>query len=113
MKRKYQQKNRVPTGLVCILLLQITHTGSHAAEDTESAGSSEVETKTSESVSGNLVPPAEYVDPDKILIDPYTVAGSKDAAFSLPGSAYYLDTGDIENLNYQNINQVSCQRWKL
>ena len=46
---------------------------------------------------------------NRTVIESYTVAGSKEQAFSLPGSAYYLDTGDIENLNYQNVNQILQQ----
>jgi len=42
-------------------------------------------------------------------LDTFRVIGSKELAFTLPGSAYVLDKGDIENLNYQNINQVLRQ----
>ena len=42
-------------------------------------------------------------------LDAYRVIGSKELAFTLPGSAYVLDDGDIHNLNYENINQVLRQ----
>jgi len=42
-------------------------------------------------------------------LEAYQVIGTQELAFTLPGSAYILDTGDIENLNYENINQVLRQ----
>ena len=42
-------------------------------------------------------------------LDPFAVIGSSDRVFSLPGSAYYLDTGQITNLNYTNIDDVLRQ----
>lgn len=42
-------------------------------------------------------------------LDELFVVGSKERAFTLPGSAFYLDEGDITNLNYQDINQVLRQ----
>ncbi|MBC2600192.1 TonB-dependent receptor family protein [Puniceicoccus vermicola] len=43
------------------------------------------------------------------MLEAYQVIGTQDLAFSLPGSAYVLDEGDIQNLNYENINQVLRQ----
>ena len=62
--------------------------------------------ETPEPSSETAAPPAGKTVTD---LAPYTVTGSKDRAFSLPGSAHYLDEGDIDNLNYQNLNQVLRQ----
>lgn len=39
-------------------------------------------------------------------LSPLTVVGSKDRAFDLVGSAAYLDSDDIEQQNYTNINRL-------
>lgn len=102
MKKSYLSKTLKPKHLGLALLFPlaaVTHLSAEEKKDATAEKKVGVQTEI----------PAEPVDPEKMQIDPFTVAGSKDSAFSLPGSAYYLDTGDIENLNYQNINQVLRQ----
>ncbi len=51
--------------------------------------------------------PSEPDDPAVILLAAMTVIGSKDNTARMPGSAHYLDTAEIRNHGYDDINQVA------
>lgn len=68
------------------------------------------------SISAYAVEPAESVGVDTkdqrrlgtgfSVLEEFAVIGSKDAAFELPGSAYYFDEEQLRMFNYADINQV-------
>jgi len=43
---------------------------------------------------------------DAVELSPFTVLGSKEAIFEIPGSSYLLTTDEIQTQNYTNINRV-------
>jgi len=52
---------------------------------------------------------ASFRDADAALFDtlePMVVIGSRDAVFDLPGSGYYVDSDDIRDASYLNVNRI-------